>query len=145
MEDRKDARSTLAEGALELGRAKAAMKDAFTAFQLPLQRGCDWPKDFGEYVGKLERANEALESALAAVRIRFAQEDDVVVELGRAWASLRSLISVYVIARGDVFSERGPNNPHDDYREALRFGEAFDAHRDGYLAAAQQVVGVKLA
>lgn len=144
LEDRKDARSTLAGGALELGRTKAVMKDAFTAFQLPRQRGRDWPTDFGEHIGRLERANEALELALAAVRIRFAHEDDVVTELSGAWGSVRSLISVYVIALGEALSEHESNNLRDDRRDAFKLGEGFDAHRDRYLAAAQQAVGVKL-
>ena len=139
MEDRKDARSTLADGALELGRMKAVMKETLTDFQAPLRGGADWPVDFGDYIGVLEHAREALESALAATRIRFPQGAEVVVELNGAWESVRSLISVYVIAHGDRASD-----PDKDWHEAWDFSEAFDRHKEAYLDAAQKAAGVKL-
>jgi len=59
LNDRADARSTLAEGALELGRMKSVMKDALTAFTKPLETGEGWPNDYGEEIGRLEKAAEA--------------------------------------------------------------------------------------
>jgi hypothetical protein len=102
LDDRADARSILAEGALELGRLKSAMKDAFTAFSKPLESGDGREDcDYGGEVSKLERAAEALEAALAGVRIRFKQDSAVVVELAAALAASRSLITVYFLARND--------------------------------------------
>jgi hypothetical protein len=139
MEDRRDARSTLADGALELGRMKAVMKETLTDLQTPLRGAADWPVDFGDYIRALEQAKEALESALAATRIRFPQGAEVVVELNGAWESVRSLISVYVIAHGD----RG-SDPDSDWHEAWNLSEAFDQHKEEYLDAAQKAAGVKL-
>jgi hypothetical protein len=65
LDDRADARSSLAHGALELGRMKTVMKDALTAFKEPIAGHGDWPSDFRNYIARLETAKEALESALA--------------------------------------------------------------------------------
>ncbi len=147
--DRADARSILAEGALELGRTKGTAKDALTAFSRPLETGKDWPDNFGAEIGNLETAVEALESALAAIRIRFEQDTSIVEELAGAVAKTRSLISVYFIAsRADAGGgrrrERQDRRDHDDYTEVIELSEAFDEHRNAYLAAAQKVVGVAL-
>ncbi len=81
LDDRADARSILAEGALELGRLKAVMKDALTKFEKPLNTGEDWPPDSGREIGRLEKGVEGLESALAGVRIRFEEGSAVIDEL----------------------------------------------------------------
>lgn len=150
LDDRADARSTLADAALELGRMKTVMKDAFTAAAKPLQTAEGWPDDFGDEIGKLERATEALEAALAGARIRFKQGSDVVVELDGALAATRSLITVYFLARrsdvgGGKLRGRRDREEHDDYSEAMKLSVDFDSHRDAFLAAAQKVVGVNLA
>lgn len=150
LDDRADARSILAEAALELGRMKSVMKDALTAFSRPLETGEDWPDSFGDEIGKMERAAEALESALAGVRIRFKQEAVVVTELAGALAATRSLISIYFLARrsdvgGGRRRERLDRRDSDDYSEAMTFSQEFDSHRDAYLAGAQKVVGSTLA
>ncbi len=118
---------------------KAVMKETLTDFQVPLRGDADWPVDFGDYIRALEEAKEALESALAATRIRFRQGAEVVVELNGAWESVRSLISVYIIAHGD----RG-TDPDKDWHEAWNFSEVFDRHKEAYLNAAQKAAGVKL-
>jgi hypothetical protein len=143
MADHADARSVLAEGALEVLRMKSVLKDALTKFGMPLRGSASWPPDFHEQIGKLEVAGEELESALAALRIRFPQTDDSVVELDAALQSARSLISIYTTTRGDEFggSSGGGREAH---REALSMSATFDRHRDAYLAAAQTAVGVSL-
>jgi hypothetical protein len=143
-DDRKDARATLADGALELGRMKAVMKDALTAFKEPLAGRGDWPSDFRDHIAKLERAKEAVESALAAIRIRFADGEDVVAEYEGACDAVTAIISVYWIARGDEFGSGTPNDPVEDSAEAWTQSEAFDAHKMAFLAAAQKLVGAKL-
>jgi hypothetical protein len=46
--DTADARSILAEAALQLGRMKGTLKNALTVFQRPLETGEDWPVDFSD-------------------------------------------------------------------------------------------------
>jgi hypothetical protein len=140
MEDRKDARSTLADGALELGRMKAVMKDSLTKFEKPLTGKAEWPSDSIDQIHKLELAAEELEGALAAVRIRFQHEENVVARLESAYDSARSVITVYGLAYGTE-----PDEDHQDYAEAVKFGTIFDSQKDAYLIAAQGAVGVKLA
>jgi hypothetical protein len=145
LDDRADARSTLAKGALELGRMKTVMKDALTEFKEPIAGRGDWPADFRDYIAKLEAAKEALESASAAIRIRFSAEDAMVNEFHGACGSVTSIISIYWIARGDEFGGGSPNDPREDSREAWELSQKFDDHKAAYLAAAQEVVGVDLA
>jgi hypothetical protein len=52
-----------------------------TKFQKPLTGEGEWPPDSLDQIRKLELAAEKLESALAAVRIRFPHDDDVVTQL----------------------------------------------------------------
>jgi HAMP domain-containing protein len=63
-----DARSILAEGALELARMKSVMKDALTKFEKPLTGQGEWPPDSLDEIHRLKLAVEDLESALAAVK-----------------------------------------------------------------------------
>jgi hypothetical protein len=144
LDDRADARSALAQGALELGRMKAVMKDALTAFKEPIAGHGDWPADFRDYIGGLETAKEALESELAGIRIRFRGGDAVVSELDGACSAVTSIISVYWIARGDEFGGGSPNDSREDSREAWELSQKFDDHKAAYIAAAQKVVGVEL-
>lgn len=144
LDDRADARSTLAQGALELGRMKTVMKKALGAFDGPLAGRGDWPSDFGDYIAKLETAKEAVESALAGIRIRFRDGDAVVNEFDGACSAVTSIISVYWIARGDEFGGGSPNESREDSREAWELSQKFDDHKAAYLAAAQKVVGVEL-
>jgi hypothetical protein len=150
LDDRGDARSTLAEGALELGRMKVALMDALTGFTRPLETGEGWPDDFDSEIGKLETAVEALQSALAVVRIRFKPGSDVVVELDLSMAMAQSLKDLYIRAKGSGVAGGKRRDPReeqgrDDYSKAMKLTLEFDLHRDGYLAAAQGVVGVDLA
>jgi len=148
--DRADARSILAEGALELGHLKSAMKDAFSKFTKSLETGEGWEDvPYSAEVSKLEQAGEALEAALAAVRIRFKQDSAVVVELAAALAAARSVITVYFLARNDDLAdgkrrERLEKKGREDYSEALQLSIDFDNHKDAYLAVAQDVVGAEL-
>lgn len=144
LDDRADARSTLVQGALGLGRMETVMKDALTAFKGPIAGHGDWPADFRDYIGGLETAKEALESALAGIRIRFRDGDAVVNELDGACSAVTSIISVYWIARGDEFGGGSPNDSREDSREAWELSQKFDGHKVAYLAAAQKVVGVEL-
>lgn len=137
LDDRADARSTLAQGALELGRMKAVMKDALTAFQEPLAGRGDWPSDFRDYIARLEMAKEALESALAGIRIRFCDGDAVVNEFDGACSAVTSIVSVYWIARGAEIGGDSPNDPREDSREAWELSQKFDDHKAAYLAATQ--------
>jgi hypothetical protein len=145
LDDRADARSILADGAL-----KGVMKDVLTTFTRPLETGEDWPDEYGEEISKLEQAAEDLEAALAAVRIRFDQGSDVVVELDAALAAARSVITVYFLARSDDLAggnrrERQDRKSREDYSEVMQLSLNFDNHKAAYLAAAQKVVGVNLA
>jgi hypothetical protein len=147
LDDRADARSILADGALELGRMKAVMKDALTKFDKPLNTGEDWPADSGKEIGRLEKAVEGLESALAGVRIRFKEGSAVIDELQGALGAARSIISIYFLARRSDEAEgrrreQLDRRGRDDYVEVMDASVEFDRHRDAYLAAAQKVVGV---
>jgi hypothetical protein len=138
--DRADGRETLAAGALALAHAKSEMKTALTAYESGLNSNSEWPPydEFWAQLRKLEAQAEALEAALAAVRIRFDQGAPVVTELATAVAHLRSLITVYFLAHGDE-DEDGQS-----LAEALALSEQWDKARDDYLAAAQAAVGVQL-
>jgi hypothetical protein len=149
LDDRNDARSILAEGALELGRMKSVMKDALTKFGPPLNTGEDWPDDFGEEIGRLEKGSEGLELALAAVRIRFEAGSPVIEELNAALVEARKVVITYVLARrsdqtGGPRREQLDRRGRDDTIEVMDASVEFDQHRDAYLAAAQKVVGVEL-
>jgi hypothetical protein len=134
-----DARSILAEGALELGQMKSAMKDALTKFEKPLTSRGKWPPDSLDQIRKLELAAEDLESVLAAIRIRFQHDGDVVMQLEGAYDAARSAITVYGLALGTDADEN-----HSDYAEALTLGTTFDSRKDTYLITAQKAVGVEL-
>jgi hypothetical protein len=140
IEDRRDARSILAEAAFELGRMKGVMKDTLTKFEKALTGREPWPSDTKELINAMEAAEEALDSALAAVRIRFAQGDEVVTRLESAHDSARGALITYWMAAGT-----DPDEDHSEYAEALDCGKTFDAQKDAYLIAAQKAVGVKLA
>jgi hypothetical protein len=89
----------------------------------------------------LETQAEALEAALAGVRIRFEHSAPIVVELAGAVEKLRSILTVYFLAhagRGDTDGDGA------DHGEALTLSQEWDAHRDAYLNAAQKIVGVEL-
>ena len=139
MDDRADARSTLAQGALELGRMKGVMKDTLTKFEKALKGEEPWPPDTKEQINAMEVALEALESALAAVRIRFAHDDEIVIRLEGAHDSARSVLITYWMAAGTE-----PDDDHTDYADAIKFGTIFDSHKDSYLIVAQKAVGAKL-
>jgi|GEM_PF-2707485 len=149
LDDRNDARSILADGALELGRMKSVMKDALTKFGPPLNTGDGWPDDFGEQIEALEKAAEGLELALAAVRIRFEAGSAVIDELNGALEEARKVIITYVLARqsdrtGGHRREQLDRKGRDDSIGVMDASIEFDQHRDAYLAAAQKVVGVEL-
>jgi hypothetical protein len=140
--DRADGRETLAAGALALAHTKSEMKTALTAYESGLNSNSEWPPydEFWAQLGKLEAQAEALEAALAAVRIRFDQGAPVVTELAAAVAHLRSLITVYFLAHGDHDADDGGQS----LAEALALSEQWDKARDDYLGAAQAAVGVQL-
>jgi len=149
LDDRADARSILADGALELGRMKSVMKDVLTKFDKPLNTGEGWPEDFGAEIGRLEKAGEGLEQALAAVRIRFKAGSAVIDELHGALGSARAVITIYFLARqsdvdGGHRREQLERRGREDYLEVMDSSIEFDRHRDAYLVAAQKVVGVDL-
>lgn len=134
-----DVRSVLAEGALELGRMKSVMKDALGKFENALKGKGEWPPDTTEQINAMEAAEEALESALAAVRIRFKHDDQVVTRLEGAYNAARSALITYWMAAGTE-----PDDDHTEYAEAIKFGTLFDSQKDAYLIAAQKAFGVKL-
>lgn len=146
MEDRKDARSILAEGALELGRMKGALRDALTVFKDPLEGHTSWPPDFPEQIAKLEAAADKLEAALVAVRIRFEKDARAVREMIAAAEGVFALVAKYVQARQhDVFGGgRNERTKEKDFELIWQTSLDFDARRAGYLEAAQKAVGVKL-
>lgn len=127
LDDRTDARSTLAEGALELGRMKGVMKDTLAKFEKALRGEQPWPPETKERINAMEVALEALESALAAVRIRFAHDDEIVIRLEGAHDSARSALITYWMAAGTE-----PDDDHTDYAEAIKFGTLFDSYKDSY-------------
>ncbi len=140
LDDRTDARSTLAEGALELGRMKGVMKDTLAKFEKALKGEEPWPPETKEQIKAMEVAEEALDSALAAVRIRFAHDDEIVIRLEGAHDSARSALITYWMAAGTE-----PDDDHTDYAEAIKFGTLFDSCKDSYLIVAQKAVGTTLA
>jgi hypothetical protein len=149
LDDRNDARSILAEGALELGRMKSVMKDALSKFGPPLNTGENWPDDFGDEIGRFERSGESLGQALAAVRIRFEVGSPVIEELNAALVAARKVAITYVLARrsdetGGRRREQLDRKGRDDTLEVMDASVEFDQHRDAFLAAAQKVVGVRL-
>jgi len=141
-EDRTDARATLADGALELGRMKAAMKDANTAFGRPMAEQVDWPDNYNDLLSDLELGKEWLEQKLAAIEIRFAEDENVVTELRGAVKAVTTLISISVIARAETHAN--VDRTAHSTRESNAANEKFDAHKKAFLAAAQKAVGVKL-
>jgi hypothetical protein len=145
--DRADARSILAEGALELGRTKGALKEALTKFQFSLEIGAPWPHNFDELLGNLERQIDSLESAVAAVRIRLKSGDDAVTEIETAVETMRSITDLCAMARveSDFGNESTPDQRWENGIRLKALIDTFDSHRDAYLVAAQRVVGVKLA
>jgi hypothetical protein len=118
---------------------KSVMKDALTKFEKPLTGEGAWPPDSLDEIRRLELAAEDLESALAAVRIRFPHDGDVVAQLEGAYDAARSVIVVYGLANGTE-----ADDDHSDYAEALMLGTNFDSHKDTYLITAQSAVGVQL-
>jgi hypothetical protein len=139
LDDRNDARSILAQGALELGRMKGVMKDTLAKFEKALKGAEPWPPDTKGQINAMEVAEEELESALAAVRIRFAHDDEIVIRLEGAHDSARSALITYWTAAGTE-----PDDDHTDYAEAIKFGALFDSYKDSYLIVAQKAVGVEL-
>lgn len=139
LDDRNDARSILAQGALELGRMKGVMKDTLAKFEKALRGTEPWPPDTKGQINAMEIAEETLESALAAVRIRFAHDDEIVIRLEGAHDSAHSALITYWMAAGTE-----PNDDHTDYAEAIKFGTLFDSYKDTYLVVAQKAVGVEL-
>ncbi len=140
LDDRADARLTLSAGALELERMEAALKDALTIFTQPLEPGEGWLDALGLEIGKLETAAEALRSSLAAVRIRFKQDSDVVLALDGALGATQSLTDRARESNGAGTEGRDQG----DHYEAMTFILEFHRHRDAYLVAAQKVVGADL-
>jgi hypothetical protein len=141
-EDRKDARATLADGALELSRMKAAMKDANTAFGRPMAGRAEWPDNYSDLLSDLEHGKEWLEAKLAAIEIRFAENENVVTELRGAVGAVTALISISAIARAETHAN--VDRTAHSTRESNAANEKFDAHKKAFLAAAQKAVGAKL-
>lgn|GEM_PF-6597475 len=99
----------------------------------------EWPppEKSKDQIHKLELAAEELESALAAIRIRFQHDENVVVRLESAYDSACSVIAVYSSAYG--------TEPDRQDNAVLRnVSTTFDSQKDAYLIAAQKAVGVKL-
>lgn len=128
-------------------RARSGQRryEALTAYEKGLNSGKaeDWPPKDEFYVElrKLEAQKESLESALAAIRIRFDQGADAVVTFAAATKNLSELITAYWLA----WSGKGaPEGDGGDHAEALSLSTEWDDHRDKFLAAAQATVGVQL-
>jgi hypothetical protein len=141
LDERGDARSILAAGALELGRMENAQGEVFGSLGIVNTR------DFSSHSKKLNQASEGLEAALAGVRIRFEQESDVVIELEGAIAITQRLMLTYAVVVGSRLDGGERLDPQEFY-ESDEVGELvidFGKQRDLYLAAAQKVVGVRLA
>jgi hypothetical protein len=146
--DRQDARDVLAAGALELGRTKIAMKEAFTTFGVASSEG-EWPKDFPDQIGRLQDATDALEGALAGARIRFSAEEPLVKELEAGLKSAMALIVIYATTRisdlkGDNDWAGLPKRRRDPYGDALTLSQAFDDQKKAFLAAAHRAAKAKL-
>ena len=131
LDERGDARSTLAAGALELDRLKNAIGEMFGAFG-----GSREFDDFSSEMRKISQAAEGLESALAGIRIRFKQDSDVVVEVERALATMQQLMLYQALSIG------GDPEESEYQDEVTKMIVEFAKHRDSYLNAAQKVVGV---
>lgn len=140
--DLEDARRTLGDAALELGKIKSTMRDALTAFQEPLATGEGWPSETIEIIRRLEAAHEAAEAERDAARIRFERDSAIVSALDRAQDALKAVMALYYVA----WKASGPPGARrkertDDNAEAFRFSLAYDEARSDFLDAAQAVVG----
>ncbi len=143
--DRADARSTLAEGALELGRMRGALADASRALGSALEGDAIWPDDVDEELDKLRDAAFALDGALAAIQIRFKATDKAPTELAAALWAARKQMTLYRFARYQPFTDtQGPRDPTADKEQGWRLFQEFMDHKDAYLVAAQKAAGVKL-
>jgi hypothetical protein len=140
LDERGDARLTLAAGALELDRMESAQGEVFGSL------GVVNTSDFSAHRKKLDQAAEALKAALAGVRIRFQQESDVVLELEAALAITQRLMLTYAVVMGSRLGGGERLEPQEFYEsdEVQELIMDFGKHRNLYLAAAQKVVGVGL-
>lgn len=146
LEDARDARGTLAEGALELGRMKETLRRAQDAFGPALTTGENWPEDEeGEFQVLDERIN-ALESAQAAIRIRFKGTDPIVQALDMALAAAHAMRSRYYLLELRERPQGGqiPDSYQRDMRDVLALHRQFDVNRDKFLESGQKAVGVSL-
>jgi hypothetical protein len=143
--DLSDARDVLAAGALVLGQTKTTLREAYGQFEAPLGNlAREWPQGSWDTINEVLDAAEALETAVAALRIRFDRSDSVVAEPTLALEDVRALATLYRRAWG---SEFGPSRNRDELADSER-GEklnvSYDAHKDAYLDAAQRLAGAKL-
>jgi hypothetical protein len=146
LEDARDARATLADGALELSRLKEALGEALSAFRPALTTGKDWPEDYGGEFRALDERIGALDSAQAAVRIRFKGDDPVVSALDQAQETARAIRLTYylLVTREGPQGNQIPDSYQQNTRDALALHRQFDRYRSKFLEAAQKAVGVEL-
>jgi hypothetical protein len=143
--DRKDARYVLAAGALALGQAKTTLREAYGRFEAPLGNlAREWPDNTWDTLNDILDAAEALEAALAALRIRFDKSDPVVGELGLALGDVRALAALYRRAAGSVFGASQNRDELADSERGEKLNVSYDGHKDAFLDAAQRLAGAKL-
>lgn len=143
--DREDAREVLAAGALALGRAKATRRKVHAGFRKPLSDvSVFWPDDFGEQLDSLLSAFEALETAVASLRVRFGSDDPIVIEASGALENVNALYQLYWRGHGSAFNQNRDRDPSRDAEVARELIVSYDSHEEAYLAAAQEAGGVAL-
>ncbi|MDX6610378.1 MAG: hypothetical protein QOF85_2303 [Solirubrobacterales bacterium] len=147
LEDARDARVILADGALELSRLKEALSRAQDAFGPALTTGKNWPEDEEGEFRTLDEHIGALDSAQAAVRIRFKSDDPVVASLDQAQATAHAIRSTYYLLdlRVRPQGDQIPDSYQQNMRDALALHRQFDRYRNMFLEAAQKAAGVDLA
>jgi hypothetical protein len=141
LDDRKDSRSTLAEGALALSHANTVIENSLAASSEALFGRGDWPSDFGDHIVKLEQVDAELELAVNIVQIRFPSDDETVTELDAALDSVRLLIIFFHLWES---TEIPPEDDLKLWNQAGGLQGDFYRHRKNYIAAAQKAVGAKL-
>jgi hypothetical protein len=140
-----DARECLAAGALALGKTKTTLREAYGRFVDALGNvEKEWPQDTWDWLTKMQDSAEDLETAVAALRIRFKKSDAVVLEATRALDDVRSLALLYRRAAGSLFGSTRNRDELKDSEDGWNLNTSYDAHKDAYLEAAQKLAGAKL-
>jgi len=138
-----DARGILAETAAEFKRLTGALDECKDALGDTVVQGIDAPSNAKDFVKQAWQHWHATETLQAGLRVRFADQAQVVTAAEKACETARELIFSF-----ESFAAPKGTNPefrHDEDWETLTgWYEDFIGHRDEYLKAAQIAVGSSL-